>query len=589
MHLRRTLGLVLLGFLVGHLSAADWPMWRYDAQRRAASPEELAPSLNLHWSLKFPKRVQVWDDPLNHDLMPYDRILEPIVVGDRLIMGFNDEDKVVAYDPASGEERWTFFTDGPVRLPPVADDGRVYVVSDDGFLYALAVESGRLLWKVRGGPSDRKVLGNRRLISAWPARGGAVVRDGTVYFSASIWPFMGTFIQALDGKTGELVWMNDGTGSQYIKQPHSAPAFAGVAPQGAMVATDKVLLIPGGRSVPAGFDRETGELLHFNLNDGGKGNGGSFVAAQEKWDRFYVHTRQRGVRSYKLKDGKKRGFTANEPVLGQDLLFTAAAWPDLKSEVLEREQKLKERKRKRNKARRQLEAHRKPPEKKEEAPNPSKEGGKPLTPEEEKKAREEAEKKAKKEKEEREKKDKELEKKKKEEEKKYKEDEEKLAKALKEWEEAGKKEDPVVQAYDEEDKLVWEVPVDASGDLIQAGNALFAVGPETIQRIDLGKKPKDKPTLGWSIPVGEQGEIVRLLAANGRLFAVTLEGELLAYGEGESAIEAEAPPVHTLQSNTDLAIRLAELRSRLSDTSNHAIVYGIGDGSLVQTMAADTP
>ena len=69
--------------------------------------------------------------------------------------------------------------------------------------------------------------------------------------------------------------VNDSTGSQYIKQPHSAPSFAGVAPQGALVATATELIVPGGRSVPAVFNRSDGELRYFEINAGGKGTGGS--------------------------------------------------------------------------------------------------------------------------------------------------------------------------------------------------------------------------------------------------------------------------------------------------------------------------
>ena len=79
-----------------------------------------------------------------------------------------------------------------------------------------------------------------------------MIYDNKVYVAASIWPFMGTFIYSLDAATGDIVWVNDETGAQYIKQPHSAPSFAGVAPQGALVATETTLLVPGGRSVPAG-------------------------------------------------------------------------------------------------------------------------------------------------------------------------------------------------------------------------------------------------------------------------------------------------------------------------------------------------
>jgi hypothetical protein len=35
-------------------------------------------------------------------------------------------------------------------------------------------------------------------------------------------------------------------------------------------------------------------MKYFHLNDGGKGNGGTFVATGDKY--FYVHTRERGVR-----------------------------------------------------------------------------------------------------------------------------------------------------------------------------------------------------------------------------------------------------------------------------------------------------
>ncbi len=289
----------------------DWPMWRYDANRSAASPHDLPESLQLKWIRQYTQRKQVWDDPVNHDAMPYDKVFEPIIFGDRMFLGFNDRDKVVAISLSSGQQLWEFFTDGPVRFPPIAWRGKVYFSSDDGHLYCVSAENGTLVWKFRGGPSQRKAIGNKRMISAWPARGGPVIRDEQIYFAASIWPFMGTFIYALDAETGQVVWVNDSTSAQYIKQPHGAPAFAGVAPQGALVATEEVLLVPGGRSVPAAFERKTGKFLYFNI--GGKGTGGSFVCADEK--NAYVHTRVRGVRVFELHGGAVSDRKINEPVL----------------------------------------------------------------------------------------------------------------------------------------------------------------------------------------------------------------------------------------------------------------------------------
>ena len=138
---------------------------------------------------------------------------------------------------------------------------------------------------------------------------------GQVYFAASIWPFMGTFIYALDAATGAVVWVNDGTGADYLKQPHAAPVVCGRGAAGRAGGDGKYLLVPGGRSIPAVLDRKTGKFLHFEINDSGKGNGGSFVIANER--EFFVHTRQRGVQDYDFKTGKKGKFTLNQPVLGR--------------------------------------------------------------------------------------------------------------------------------------------------------------------------------------------------------------------------------------------------------------------------------
>lgn len=299
----------------------DWPMWRADATRSAATSNQLPDEFKFKWGRQFDDREQAWDDPLNLDLMTYDRVFEPIVYQGLVCIGFNDQDKLLALDAETGEQRWTHYAEGPVRLPPVGWNGHVYFCSDDGFLYCVRASDGELVWRFQGAPKNQHAIGNQRLISAWPARGGPVIRDGTVYFAASIWPFMGTFIYALDAETGEPIWINDRTGSQYIKQPHSAPSFAGVAPQGAMVATDRYLVVPGGRSVPAVFDRQSGDLKYFEINAGGKGTGGSFVSADDL--HYYVHTREKGTRAFNLETGVKTAFTPNEGVLYHGHLFSA--------------------------------------------------------------------------------------------------------------------------------------------------------------------------------------------------------------------------------------------------------------------------
>jgi len=154
-----------------------------------------------------------------------------------MFVGSMVSDRVTAYDTDTGNEMWRFYTEGPVRLALTVAGDRVHFVCDDGYLYCLRAEDGGLEWKYFGAPFDKKVLGNDRLTSIFPARGAPVVYDDTVYFATSVWPFMGVFIHALKATTGEVVWSNGGTGSMYLPQQHDRPAFAGIAPQGYLVAT----------------------------------------------------------------------------------------------------------------------------------------------------------------------------------------------------------------------------------------------------------------------------------------------------------------------------------------------------------------
>lgn len=259
--------------------AADWPMWRHDASRSAATSQELAPVLHPQWTLSLPPLDPAWPD---QEMMWFDRSYEPVVAVGLMFVGSSRTDDLSAYDIRTGRRQWTFPADGPIRLAPAAWRDRVYVAGDDGYLYCLAAADGKLQWKFRGGPRDRKILGNGRMISTWPARGGPVIADDTVYFTAGIWPFMGIFLHALDAETGEVRWTNDGDGSMYIKQPHNTDSFAGVAPQGPLVIAGDTLIVPGGRSVPAGYDRRSGKFLHYRLAENNKRGGGSAVAAREE-------------------------------------------------------------------------------------------------------------------------------------------------------------------------------------------------------------------------------------------------------------------------------------------------------------------
>jgi outer membrane protein assembly factor BamB len=288
----------------------DWPTWRYDPARTAASPQELAPELHLQWSRALPPTIPPWPDQVR---MAFDHAYEPVVAGGTLFLASSRDDGVAAYDARTGVEKWRFFADGPVRFAPTVREGRLYFGADDGHLYCLDAATGSLAWKLRAAPSDSRLLGNGRLISMWPARGAPVVVDGTVYVAAGIWPFMGTFLHAADARTGRVLWTQDGDGSAYMQQPHRAEAFAGVAPQGPLAVIGDHLLVPGGRSVPACYDRRTGKQVHFRFVENGKRGGFEVCVAGA-----FVHC---GGFAFDLATGYQVGETGRCLVPVGDLLY----------------------------------------------------------------------------------------------------------------------------------------------------------------------------------------------------------------------------------------------------------------------------
>jgi hypothetical protein len=263
-------------------------MWRCDAGRTGTSPQSVPEQLHLVWTLKLPPLVPAfWQQ--RQERLGFDAGYEPVVLGKRMFIGSNRNDSVIALDTETGNELWRFFADGPIRFAPVAWEDKLYVGSDDGQLYCLGAADGRVAWKIRVPPSNRKVIGNGRLISVWPVRGGPVVADGVVYFAAGIWPFEGVFVCAADARTGKALWVNDRTGSMYVVYPHNAPSFGGPSPQGYLLVRGDELVVPCGRAFPAFFDRHSGKLDNFDFGHGGWGSRpGSWFVVTDAQSRLCV-------------------------------------------------------------------------------------------------------------------------------------------------------------------------------------------------------------------------------------------------------------------------------------------------------------
>lgn len=176
---------------------------------------EVQAELKLRWTAALPTRHTAWEFTQK---MPRDTGYQPVVAGKLVLIGCEHNGALLALDRNTGKLSWRFYTNGPIRVAPIADGKSIYVASDDGQLYCLS-HAGKLLWSYRGGRSNRRVIGRGRMISAWPAAARPLLHNSRIYYTAGYWPVDGVFVHAVDAKTGKRIWSNGDAGFRPFGQP----------------------------------------------------------------------------------------------------------------------------------------------------------------------------------------------------------------------------------------------------------------------------------------------------------------------------------------------------------------------------------
>ena len=247
------------------LDAGDWPTFRGDKHRSGTTEESLQPPFQLRWAFDSQAHpIGAWsagerDRVIEGKLLglrdQYDDAFHPAVVGNHVYFGSMVDHHLRCVDLKSGKTVWSFATGGPIRLAPTVDFGRVYCGSDDGRVYCLDAATGEPVWGLRAGPEEEWLLARGEMVSRWPVRTGVLVDDGVAYFGAGIFPHEDVYVYAVDAGTGGVVWKQDNVSTRDAGRDD-------LSPQGYLLASETQLFVPSGRSLPAAFDRETGELQH---------------------------------------------------------------------------------------------------------------------------------------------------------------------------------------------------------------------------------------------------------------------------------------------------------------------------------------
>ncbi|HEY5914539.1 MAG TPA: PQQ-binding-like beta-propeller repeat protein, partial [Verrucomicrobiae bacterium] len=119
--------------------AADWPMFRGDPALSGAASGALPEKPKLLWRFKTGDAVKS----------------TAAIVQGRVYIGSGDG-LVYALELGTGKKLWTYKTGGAVDSSPLALGGKVFVGSSDSVLYALEAADGKLAWKYETGD---KIIG----------------------------------------------------------------------------------------------------------------------------------------------------------------------------------------------------------------------------------------------------------------------------------------------------------------------------------------------------------------------------------------------------------------------------------------------
>ena len=168
----------------------DWPTYRHDPARTGRTESRVQAELRSAWRTELGGKLS-----------------SVVVSGGRLFVAQVDEHTVHALDAESGGKLWSYTVGGRVDSPPTIHEGMALFGSADGWVTCLRAADGKLVWRFRAAPEDRRIVAYGQLESVWPLHGSLLVQDGVAYAVAGRASYLdgGLTLCRLDAKTGKLL------------------------------------------------------------------------------------------------------------------------------------------------------------------------------------------------------------------------------------------------------------------------------------------------------------------------------------------------------------------------------------------------
>jgi len=144
------------------------------------------------------------DSWTNNEYAPFPES-EPVKAGDLELVAVVSEHRLEAR--RAGKVVWSLTADARISSPPLVHEGRVFLPSHDGHVYACDLATGKLLWRALVAPNHREMVAYGQIESNWPVRDLAFL-EGAICAAAGRHPEIdgGIHLAGLDPATGQARW-----------------------------------------------------------------------------------------------------------------------------------------------------------------------------------------------------------------------------------------------------------------------------------------------------------------------------------------------------------------------------------------------
>lgn len=179
----------------------DWPIYRANNQRFGSQKNNGPIKPKLKWAQQFSGPITA-----------------ATVANDKVFVCSKDQHILYALQEDTGQIIWQYNTSGRLISPPTYYNGALYLGCNDGWAYCISSNDGKLIWKFRAGPNNKRIIAYNQWESIWPLVGSILVHDNKVFLAAGRHTGLdsGIFTYALNPESGDIIWESKLKSTAYL-------------------------------------------------------------------------------------------------------------------------------------------------------------------------------------------------------------------------------------------------------------------------------------------------------------------------------------------------------------------------------------